>query len=471
MAKRVRLASPQRSEPADEEETASSQNDSGESGSDSDGSDASSIELPEALSLGREKRATAGNRLREMLNAEIASEAHFAEEADDDDFGSDQDKVSDLDSELDSSSSDDEAGPGGIAATEDDDAGERALKEQEKEAKRARKRKAADVLAKAKAKAKAPGAVARRKSTESAAKRRKITPLPQLDPSLKRSSARSHAVKVAGEVTRRLEEAEAARRLREAESSPIPAREHVRALTQEERLAEAKVTEARNIESLNTLVQYEEEKKATQRALAARKRTVEPIVRYISRVAHAPKSIDPASESEPAMSVKADIASKDGPIVSNEIAPAVTDNNNTQSELRIEPAASAEMQTFAAGHVVFEHFPAAPATTDDEADDEDGEEEIDPDSAMAKVRQQKHIDAEKLLLSTRLSGKSLNPRAWLCPITGLPARYHDPRTGVYYRNAAAYKRLQAVIHQDTRPGGEPQIGWCEALQAFVNLVH
>lgn len=49
-----------------------------------------SFEAPEALAIGREKRHTAGNRLRDMLNAEIESEAIFAEDEDDEDFGSDQ---------------------------------------------------------------------------------------------------------------------------------------------------------------------------------------------------------------------------------------------------------------------------------------------------------------------------------------------------------------------------------------------
>lgn len=50
----------------------------------------SSIELPEALAIGREKRQNAGNRLREMLNKELEREDVFAEEADDADFDSDQ---------------------------------------------------------------------------------------------------------------------------------------------------------------------------------------------------------------------------------------------------------------------------------------------------------------------------------------------------------------------------------------------
>jgi hypothetical protein len=60
-----------------------------DSGSESDGTE-SSFQLPDPLALGREKRATAGNRLRDMLNQEIESENMFAEDAEDADFDSDQ---------------------------------------------------------------------------------------------------------------------------------------------------------------------------------------------------------------------------------------------------------------------------------------------------------------------------------------------------------------------------------------------
>lgn len=65
---------------------------SGTSEDDEADDDQSDFELPEALAVGREKRQTAGNRLRDMLNAEIESEAIFAEDEEDADFGSEQGK-------------------------------------------------------------------------------------------------------------------------------------------------------------------------------------------------------------------------------------------------------------------------------------------------------------------------------------------------------------------------------------------
>ena len=58
--------------------------------SESDDASQDSFQLPDALATGREKRQTAGNRLRDMLNAELESEAIFAEDEEDVDFGSDQ---------------------------------------------------------------------------------------------------------------------------------------------------------------------------------------------------------------------------------------------------------------------------------------------------------------------------------------------------------------------------------------------
>ena len=65
-----------------------------ESGSESDSdSDGESFVLPDPLATGREKRQTAGNKLREMLNAELEADELFAEDPNDDDFGSDQGRI------------------------------------------------------------------------------------------------------------------------------------------------------------------------------------------------------------------------------------------------------------------------------------------------------------------------------------------------------------------------------------------
>ena len=53
-------------------------------------------------------------------------------------------------------------------------------------------------------------------------------------------------------------------------------------MTQEERMAEAAITEEENVRSLNTIVKYDEERKATQKMLAARRRHRGPVIRFTS---------------------------------------------------------------------------------------------------------------------------------------------------------------------------------------------
>lgn len=115
-----------------------------ESDSDSDSESDSSAEVV-LLAAGREKRATAGNRMNSLLEAEEEDEVTllFAEDEEDEDveFDGDEDEVG-SDVQLDSSSDEDDQGPNAAA---DDHEGERELQKKEK-AERTKKRKANDVL-------------------------------------------------------------------------------------------------------------------------------------------------------------------------------------------------------------------------------------------------------------------------------------------------------------------------------------
>jgi vacuolar protein sorting-associated protein 72 len=118
--------------------------------SSSDSEDDSSPE-PEVVPLaaGREKRATAGNRMNSLLAAEEDEDDEVAllfaaeeEEDEDVEFEGDDDEAG-SDAQLDSSSDDEDQGPN--AAGDDDLEGERELQRREK-AERAQKRKANDAL-------------------------------------------------------------------------------------------------------------------------------------------------------------------------------------------------------------------------------------------------------------------------------------------------------------------------------------
>ena len=47
----------------------------------------------------------------------------------------------------------------------------------------------------------------------------------------------------------------------------------------------------------------------------------------------------------------------------------------------------------------------------------------------------------------------------VCPITGQPARYKDPRTGVPYANVAAYRTLSRMLIHD--------FVWSDQLGCYV----
>ncbi|KAK5242730.1 hypothetical protein LTR16_008312 [Cryomyces antarcticus] len=63
---------------------------------------------------------------------------------------------------------------------------------------------------------------------------------------------------------------------------------------------------------------------------------------------------------------------------------------------------------------------------------------------------------------TTKSSKSPTPKI-LCVITSQPARFRDPRTGLPYSNAHAYKKIQGLV------AGNYQ--WSNLLGAFVGLTN
>ena len=117
----------------------------------------------------------------------------------------------------------------------------------------------------------------------------------QLLSGVRRVSQRAAAVKNTHDVIQRLQESEARRAAFAVKMSKHPnyqAKEKVRKLTQEERLAEAKITEAKNIASLNKYFEQEEERKQRQRAaMLARRVPMTHVIRYFSTTKLVPPRI------------------------------------------------------------------------------------------------------------------------------------------------------------------------------------
>jgi vacuolar protein sorting-associated protein 72 len=243
----------------------------------------SSSVLPEALVHGREKRATAGNKLRALLDAEFQEEEIFKEDEDDEEFERQKsDEGEDFLSESESSGDEDQ---------QDEEEGEKVLIAQQKtEAKRSRerKRKANEPFNKPVPKRRpppkkeTPAAITTSKpaSTASSVSNRRIS----FDPTFltSRRSSRALTVQTTNETHSRIISAAA----RRATLPVIPRREQTPPLTQEERLAQAILTEEENKLSLKRIVEAEEERARKRREkleALRRRRFDEPILRFISR--------------------------------------------------------------------------------------------------------------------------------------------------------------------------------------------
>ena len=244
---------------SDEASSPGGSNTSSRSSSTSSRSPSPSDILPEALALGREKRTTAGNKLRALLDAEFQEEEIFKEDEDDQEFErqkSDEEEV--YLSESSESDTDEDA--------EDEEAGEKQLLAQQKvEAIQARKRKVDKSFTKAPvpkrriaAKPKMTTAMgiltSKPTSTTSSVSNRRIS----FDPSLlvSRRSSRALTVQTTNETQSRIISAAA----RRATLPVIPRREQTPPLTQEERLTQAVLTEEENKMSLKRIVEAEEER-------------------------------------------------------------------------------------------------------------------------------------------------------------------------------------------------------------------
>ncbi|KAI0128656.1 YL1 nuclear protein-domain-containing protein [Xylariales sp. AK1849] len=250
-----------------------------ENGDSADEEEAAKVEW---LATGREKRSTAGNRMKSMLAAEEPDdelELLFAEDGDDAGFTDVDDEGSDV--HMDSSSDDEDA-----QDNADEDEGERELEKQARENRQAtRKRKAQEAIPMKFRKKVRLNTTVVEPSTAAPAP----TPAPESAPRLKKKSERMswlpspadaptrasrrettmlskeqlHQQMVEREV-KRLKQVEAMeRKAKKMEALKKPP------MTQAERLAEAAIVEKRNAKSLNRWEEAEKQREEERRARLA----------------------------------------------------------------------------------------------------------------------------------------------------------------------------------------------------------
>ncbi len=261
--------------------------------------DSDSSEEVVPLVAGREKRATAGNRMNSLLEAAIQEEADevtllFAEDEEEEDveFEGDDDEAG-SDAQSDSSSDDDDQGPN--AAADDELEGERELQRKEK-AEKAKKRKANDALttsAGVRKKARFDPAITAKRPTAPAPKpsKKKERESWSLVDGPSRTSLRPQTA-ANTEVTRvRVKQADALhakvverlKKKRQEREKDMPGE-----MTQAERLAEAEKIEKKNAKSLNrweTMEKKRAEEQASKLAALHDRKLEGPVVSWWSGVA------------------------------------------------------------------------------------------------------------------------------------------------------------------------------------------
>ncbi|KAK4694623.1 vacuolar protein sorting-associated protein 72, partial [Lecanoromycetidae sp. Uapishka_2] len=248
------------------------------SSSDDDAEDETPVE---SLVVGREKRATAGNRLAPLLGKEGGDddlELLFAEDEEEEDVEFEEEDEDASDAELDSSTDEEDQGP---TKGDDDMTGEKELQKQERTEKQ-RKRKAQEVFKRSGAQRKKvkvdPSATPTTSTSRPKKKSERVSWVPTEADAPVRASSRKQTVQNREVVHQRLVEGEQTRlkiMSHMEEAAKRKAALKPKALTQADRMEEAAKTERKNAKSLNRWEETErkrsEEQKAKLEALHNRK--------------------------------------------------------------------------------------------------------------------------------------------------------------------------------------------------------
>ncbi|KAI9801096.1 MAG: hypothetical protein M1833_002964 [Piccolia ochrophora] len=452
------------------------------SSSPSSSGDGEQLDPVESLVAGRDKRATAGNRLSTLLDQEADDELEllFAEDEADIEFEeAEADDGSDV--QLDSSDDDDDQGPSAERGDEDLE-GEKELQKQARAERQAKKRKAKDAFFKPPALRKKvkidpttpaearPSAVPRSKK-----KSDRVSWMPAAEESQIRSSSRKSTVENKAVIQARLKEHEV-RRLsqiavmdaaakRKDESKP-------KELTQADRLAEAARTERVNSKSLNRWEETEKKRVEEQQArLAAlhNRKLDGPVITWWSGLAEwvngklhrvgrkvkvqtdndeserereGPKMEENSQPSASARTTSGDAGTSYSPGSPTKApldattseqrkhhSPVGSDRPQPVSEVDVQPQVSHPRNDSASAS----NPPSLAYTSRNLL----VLENFDPVAVRNLGVQQTILFKHKLHKAHRTPQEH-------CVITSQPARFRDPSTGLAYYNSRAYREIQKL---------------------------
>ena len=428
----------------------------------------------------RARRSNAGNRMQELLaRGEFEADDMFLEAENDVEFEAREEEPDIVDSDFDGNSTEEES--------DEDVEAEESIAREEK-----RQRKAAKPVVRTLAQPKGPSAPA-------PARPRAPRTMPSVvPPGGVRSSSRRSTVENKMATQTKLQEAEA----RRASVRARPAK-RVKHLTQDALIREALEMEEENTQSLLHYLEQEEERKARQRQ-AGKKHMSGPFVRWISvgldqnifnsievRDAKAKKE-PPSEERENAFpqgteaQAAREMPERTTPLPTEEAGPepdsgAAEPRSETPNESRETPNEAPEPHTEAPIESCEAAQPPSLACSEP---NESAQETLpplapshapmepaastDPDTPSSTEKTARTIlslhglepgatwvDEFRYLLGDHCAWDRLpfvpsrnrpyRPRQSTCVITGLPARYRDPRTGIPYATTEAYATIERVL--------------------------
>lgn len=457
----------------------------------------------------RVRRANAGNRLQALISEQVPlSEAEaefFAERDDDEDFDLEAEeerlRQERLAAERSENSADEKEGSGAEEGSGEDsdsngehddsnfsdssddsesdrddvppDAGEKQLQTEERQHTKDKRRAERDKMFKIKQRPPP------RNETDPPKEPRKKPVFSSVDLLMEqgRHSERASAMRNKLHLIEQMREAEKRRA-----QYVVPKRKKVHKLTQEERLEEAKKTEAKNLSSLNKFVELEEERKIQQRlAMISKRPRLTHFVRFhSSQLFEAPKLID---IKEPDDSMKEELK----PEASLDSNQPISDTSGVR--IKVEPQSDAigainTSPSATGGEVNIRIEESEPkredgvlaAETSEQPErelavkEEDELMEIDENPILGPTRlktynfltlhefQDTHINRysiRSIVLGPVASTIQQPPQKRMCPFTGKPARYLDPSTNVAYTGLSTNKLIKLVR--------ENKLGWSKEL--------
>ncbi|KAG4304081.1 hypothetical protein PORY_002445 [Pneumocystis oryctolagi] len=416
-----------------------------------------SMESVEGLVKGREKRITAGNRLQALLDQEFEAEEMFDVSNDqDEDFDGDKHSLQDI--EISESDDEEEASPGEYE--------EREIEKEEKKA--------------------CPFGIKKKKPPEAFFKPRSFTEVQKKKPKPKtftivhpdsiRHSSRAHTIENKNIINRRLKEAQ---EKKERLTHFVKVKQ--RPMTQEERIAEAKITEEKNKALFQRFIKMEEEKKKNIRSMLRTNKTIAgPFIRFWSRGVEQllngkwvfPHLKNTNANQEGCINDTKNLSSN----TSSEFTEVLQDETKKSEYPSKEE--ELEKENKINDTVIQEQTSDIPThfhTNDKQSNESTGkniEEHESPLQGPSLFSARNYIilesfpepfdlDKQKKTLFS-CTDVSIKQEKHICFITGKVAKYKDPVSGLYYNDISAYQTIHQIINGN--------IPWSRVARTFVGTL-